>query len=157
MRGRKPVPTALRIIRGNPGKRRLNTNEPKPRACVPECPDHLDDEAKREWKRITPELLAAGLLTAVDRAALAAYCQSWSRWVKLERKVRGNGEVLWDPQGEKFYPNPHLGALNKALRQMHEFLSEFGMTPASRVRLGSPTAVPAADPFEEFLRGGQSA
>jgi hypothetical protein len=30
MRGRKPVPSHLKVIRGNPGKRTLNQNEPLP-------------------------------------------------------------------------------------------------------------------------------
>lgn len=29
-RGRKPKPTAVKVLEGNPGKRSLNTNEPKP-------------------------------------------------------------------------------------------------------------------------------
>ena len=35
MRGRKPVPTALKKLRGNPGKRPLNDAEPKPDVVVP--------------------------------------------------------------------------------------------------------------------------
>ena len=30
MRGRKPKPTALKLLEGNPGKRRINGTEPKP-------------------------------------------------------------------------------------------------------------------------------
>ena len=41
-RGPAPKPTAIKKAEGNPGKRKLNTEEPQPLPGVPECPDHLD-------------------------------------------------------------------------------------------------------------------
>lgn len=43
MRGPKPTPTALKVIRGNPGKRALPENEPTPQlgAAAPNCLAHL--------------------------------------------------------------------------------------------------------------------
>ena len=37
-RGRKPKPTALKLLEGNPGNRPLNIAEPRPTG-VPNCPD----------------------------------------------------------------------------------------------------------------------
>lgn len=51
-RGRKPKPTAVKVLEGNPGKRSLNTAEPKPEKKAPRCPSWLEDEAKKEWKRM---------------------------------------------------------------------------------------------------------
>lgn len=51
-RGRKPKPTALKVLEGNPGKRQLNVVEPKPRNKAPKCPAWLDAEAKKEWRRL---------------------------------------------------------------------------------------------------------
>ena len=76
MRGRKPKPTTLRILEGNPGKRSLIDGPPQAPAKIPECPCFLDDEARAEWLRMAPVLLEMGLLTPADRAALAAYCIS---------------------------------------------------------------------------------
>jgi len=36
MRGRRPKPTRLKMLTGNPGKRPLNGNEPRPAAAVPD-------------------------------------------------------------------------------------------------------------------------
>ena len=36
--GRKPKPTAVKALEGNPGKRSLNTGEPKPEKKAPRCP-----------------------------------------------------------------------------------------------------------------------
>src|SRR5262249_42754142 len=82
MRGRKPKPTRLKEMLGNPGKRALSTGEPVPEAAIPSCPRFLDKEARKEWRRAAPELYALGVLTNLDRAALAAYCESWSRVAK---------------------------------------------------------------------------
>jgi len=35
-RGRKPIPTAINVLEGNPGKRELNINEPKPVSIINE-------------------------------------------------------------------------------------------------------------------------
>ena len=41
MAGRKPKPTALKKLEGNPGKRKLNTKEPVPEKGMPDCPKWL--------------------------------------------------------------------------------------------------------------------
>ncbi|MBT6386690.1 MAG: phage terminase small subunit P27 family, partial [Alphaproteobacteria bacterium] len=56
MRGRKPKPTHLKAITGNPGKRPLNRDEPRPEIAVPECPPELSPAAQREWQRLVGEL-----------------------------------------------------------------------------------------------------
>ena len=81
MRGRKPKPTSLRVIEGNPGKRPLNTREPKPVRGAPTCPAHLSPTAKAEWKRLIGQLVELGMISLLDRAALAAYCQTYGRRV----------------------------------------------------------------------------
>jgi phage terminase small subunit len=78
MRGRKPKPTTLRLLEGNPGKRRVDPG-PAPPAGPPERPEWLDAEAKAEWDRVTAVLAQMRLLSAADRAALAAYCTAYSR------------------------------------------------------------------------------
>ena len=46
-RGRKPKPTAMKELEGNPGKHPLNTSEPKPNKKAPACPKWLEPEAKK--------------------------------------------------------------------------------------------------------------
>ena len=67
--GPPPTPTNLKMLRGNPGKRKLNTNEPDPPPAIPSCPSHLDKVAKREWRRISKELFEMGIISKLDRAA----------------------------------------------------------------------------------------
>lgn len=42
-KGRKPKPTAMKMLEGNPGKRPLNLKEPVPEKKLPKCPDWLED------------------------------------------------------------------------------------------------------------------
>ena len=140
--GRKPVPTALKVLRGNPGCRPLNLNEPKP-AGIPTCPEHLDEVAKAEWQRISGELINCGLLTSVDRAALAAYCAAYGRWVDAETNIQKYGTVIKAKNGNAIQ-NPYVGIANRALDTMRKFLIEFGMTPSSRSRI-STAQIPTAD------------
>jgi P27 family predicted phage terminase small subunit len=140
----------MKRLAGNPGHRPLNENEPQP-GGIPQCPGHLDKVARKEWRRISKELIAVGLLTEVDRAALAAYCCAWSRWVAAEERIQDHGLVVKAPSG---YPvqNPYVGIANTAMDQMRKFLVEFGLTPASRSRLhAEPRKPKAVDPFAEFM------
>jgi P27 family predicted phage terminase small subunit len=157
MRGRKPTPANLKLLRGNPGKRRVNAPDERLPAAVPECPAHLEGEARQEWDRMSAELFRLGLLTALDRAALSAYCLAWGRWVEAEGVVKRTGEVLKSKETGNMYRNPYLDVANRAMKQMKEFLTEFGMTPSSRSRVSGVTKPAADDQFTAFKkskRGG---
>jgi P27 family predicted phage terminase small subunit len=151
MAGRKPKPSALHELEGTRNRRK--TNEPKPTG-VPICPKHLDKTAKQEWKRISAELLSLGLLTSVDRAALAAYCTAWSRWCDAEANIQKDGPVCVSPKSGYPMQSPWVGIANTSMQMMHRFLSEFGMTPASRSRISVANADDSGeDAFETFMKG----
>ena len=145
----KPTPTALKLLKGNPGKRPLNKLEPRPRLRVPRVPSHLDDAAKVEWYRVVKELKVLGLVSGMDRAALAAYCQSYSRWSEAEEGVARVGLVVETTHGN-IIQNPLVGIANRSMELMHRFLGEFGMTPSSRSRISVPEAR-TTDGAEEFF------
>lgn len=127
------TPSHLRILRGNPGRRPINDQEAHPEAKIPPCPSHLDDEAKKEWRSISKQLLELGLLTKIDKAALAGYCVAWSSWIEALEQLKA-GKVFKTPSG---YPvlSPWWAIATQADKQMHRYLTEFGLTPASRSRI----------------------
>ena len=134
MRGRKPLPSNVVRLRGNPGKRRLNHAEPAPAPIVPACPSCLGDEARKEWKRLARELGDLGLLTRIDRGMLAAYCQAHALWVEAVRSIERYGTMVKSPNG---YPmqSPYVAVVNKQVEIMGRIAAEFGMTPSSRSRI----------------------
>ena len=99
IRGKKPVPTVLKVIHGNPGHRPLNQNEFKPTSGPPKCPRHLTGEARVEWNRLLNEFAAVGLVTGVDRGLLAMMCAAWGDHVAARKamaeaaKQKGASEV----------------------------------------------------------------
>lgn len=150
MAGRRPKPTHLKLLQGNPGKRRINPSEPKPPAEIPVPPDHLNDIAKAEWNRISEILLRLGLLTTLDRAALAAYCTTYARWIEAEEALKKTGPIVRSPNGHPIL-SPYLVVANRALEQMRAFMIEFGLTPASRSRI-SVNVHENEDPFENWIQ-----
>jgi len=152
MKGRKPQPTRLKLLRGNPSKRKPRTGEPKPEGAKPDCPAHLEGDARQEWDRLSGELFALGLLTRLDAAPLAAYCVSFARWVEAEAGVKEMGLVVKSPTG---FPqkNPFLSIAEESLRQMRAFATEFGLSPSSRTRIQIPTPTKAKTKLAAFLEG----
>lgn len=148
--GRRRKPTKLHILHGNPGRRPLPKNEPNPKVEAPQPPAHIVGEALKEWERISAELLKLGLLTHCDRAALAGYCAAWARWVEAENHLRLESMIFKAPSG---YPviSPWWSIANKALDHMAKFLTEFGLSPASRARLGSTKQESVDDELSRYL------
>lgn len=159
-RGRPPKPTNLKVLMGNPGKRPLNRNEPKPQPVAPKRPSWLTGEAKKEWDRIAPELERVGLLTVIDGSVLANYCQWWAVYVQAAKELKAHltkhkklTVTYINTQGaENEVPHPAIAIAEKASKNIKAFCSEFGLTPASRVRMQiKPVEEP--DPMEDLLSG----
>ena len=142
MRGRKPAPTHLKLVRGNPGKRRLNKAEPAPERVMPSPPVELCADARLEWDRVAGELHRIGVLSGIDRAALAAYCQAYGRWVVAERAIAKMAErdqltegLMIRTTNGNAVQNPLVGTANKAMADLVRYAAEFGMTPSARSRV----------------------
>jgi P27 family predicted phage terminase small subunit len=156
MKGRKPLPTELKILTGNPGKRPLNENEPKPDVAIPEPPEFLSEIALEEWHRLVPELEKLGLISHLSRATIASYCQAFSRWQEAEEHLREEAYVLMGEKGG-VYQNPWLAIANKAMEQLLKIGAEFGMTPSSQSRVTTSTLnKPAGSPLTLFARSKQA-
>lgn len=160
MKGRKPRPTHLKLVTGNPGKRPLNRAEPKPAAAgLPQPPAELSGDARNEWRRVAQQLHQAGLLATLDRAALAAYCQAFARWRQAERALAAmaekdavTGGLLIKTSNGNAIQNPLVGIANKAAAAMVRYAAEFGMTPSARSRIeAAPRDDGAKDPAAKYF------
>lgn len=154
-RGPKPQPTLLKRLRGNPGQRRLNDEEPTPPDMEWELTPHeLTDMplALKEWARLMPMLRRARQITEADRAALVAVCIEWARYLEAMRKVRELGLIVKAP-GRNGYPmtNPYLSVATRALAACNKLWPELGLTPSgrSRVRMAGAEGT-LGDAFAEF-------
>lgn len=146
--GRKPTPTALKLVKGNPGKRALPKKEAVIALSEPTPPSFLSDDAKVEWGRVCSVLFAVGLMTELDRAALAAYCASYGLWAQAERELALKTLTIETSNGNAIQ-NALVGIANKAKADVVRYAAEFGMTPSARARV---TANPPNEKEENPLR-----
>jgi P27 family predicted phage terminase small subunit len=148
--GRPKKALKLNVLHGNPGKRSAD-NLPTPAVLpsVPSPPRYLSRHAKREWRIVAPILHDLGLLTKVDRAALEAYCESYSTWRVASEALKKQGQTFTTPNGY-VQQRPEIAIANNSLKMMKIFMTEFGLTPASRAKM--VVAGPEEeDIFEKYL------
>ena len=155
-RGRKPKPTALKKLEGNPGKRPLNDLEPLPQVTMLRCPNWLETEAKKEWRRLAPVLISAGILTSADAVPFAGYCQAYARWREAEEQVSRLGMVYKEKDTERVRPNPYIAIARAAFAEVKSLAAEFGLTPANRTAiianaLTAEKSKRELDPMEQIL------
>ena len=100
------------------------------------------------------ELTEAKMLARIDGHALAVYCQLWGRWVEAEKRM-AEPEFEMITYSERGVPRVSYWykIAVESQRQMLRYLSEFGMTPASRTRIRVELE-PDEDEYEVFLRKG---
>jgi len=132
--GPKATPTALKILRGNPGLRPLPKDEPKPKAGLPACPSWLTATAKREYRKIGAILVGSSVMTVADGHALVMIATSFATWVEAEKAVLEHGLLVKGRDGAPAV-NPFRKVANEAYDRTRQLLIEFGMTPASRTRV----------------------
>jgi len=153
-RGRPPKPTALKLIQGNAGKRRLNKNEPAPEAMteVPSAPIWLGDRAAAIWDQVAPWLVESRILTDTDLHNLEIFCTAYQRWREAQDDITKNGIVVMGARQE--IKNPACTVANECVRQINTFGAALGLDPAARARL--KTSEPKkVNPFSA-MRGGKT-
>lgn len=142
--GRKPKPSQLHKLHGNPGKRKKNALEPEFEAAIPDAPDLLEGEALKEWHRVTHDLAAKQVITNVDMAILALYCQTFADWTYNRDAVKSEGFILTNSKGDT-KANPRVRLVNTFAEQLAKYAAELGITPSSRSRvkmIGKPAKEP---------------
>lgn len=175
-RGPLPKPAALRLLEGNAGKRPLDLAAGvNPRIEIPSPPKHLGVEAKKEWKRITPLLEELGLISGLDRTALALYCQAAGRLAELETAFNGQVARLVSEKSMDYADAVYQASyavtpsgyaqqsvivqlIGKHREQVNRYLMHFGLSPAARGRVQPSNYVqptlPGIDPKPDSPASG---
>jgi P27 family predicted phage terminase small subunit len=143
--GRPRKPTAIKAAEGNRGRRPLNLRELMEEPEMPACPDWLDEHARAAWDEVTPILLAMGVVRPADQAELGSLCSAMSILRLLRKQLEAIPEdrrFLFRASKGSIQPNPLLSMINRQVEIVHRIACEFGMTPASRVKLLADDAAP---------------
>ena len=133
-RGPAPMPSNLKLLRGESRPSRVSPAEPRPRDLAPAKPEWLSQAASAEWDRIVPDLVAMRTATEADAACLAAYCEAVARFQVASALVAKAGLMLRDRDGI-VRKNPAVAHARDASLDMRMWAREFGLTPAARAPL----------------------
>jgi P27 family predicted phage terminase small subunit len=155
--GRKPKPTALKLIQGNPGKRAINKQEPQPEkpVKVPSPPAELGKMAKAEWRRVAKELFDTGVLTRIDTKTLANYCQAYedmkvARGLLAKHNLQNPDAInLVKTMSGMVRTHPLVQQIRDNRKDMMAFAAEFGLTPSSRSRVTTDKQRPKGE-WDDF-------
>jgi len=132
-RGPKPKSPTLKILEGNPGRRKDTT--PKTKAGVPRVPSRYGPPARKVWRDLGKRLAENGIITTLDTFALELLVDAQLEYEKMQQNLDTT------PFGEQ----------EKIAQRLRVMLREFGLTPASR------SAVKVADPKEKKVEADPAA
>jgi P27 family predicted phage terminase small subunit len=151
--GRIKSPTALKLVKGNPGKRQLSKNEPDPDYLADlKPPAHLEPSVAAVWNELAPKLRTARLLTVVDTVALEMLCTSVANYRKATAMV-GDEMVSSNPKNGAKSTSPWAIIQSMAFKQASVCLAKFGMSPADRARVTvNPQGNLFDDPADQFFK-----
>ena len=163
MKGRKPLPTKLKLLSGNPGKQKLPKGEPEPDSRIPAPPSVLNDYALEEWNRVTPVLLALGLISDLTVPAVIAYCDAYSDWRtateelnRIRKEKSGLATLIQQTSNGNIIPN-QLKLVAKAARaDMIRYATEFGGTEIAKIRLAIDPGRGKKGKFTGLINGGKA-
>lgn len=145
-RGPAPQPSIVKYVRGNPGKRAINSSEPTPEEIDADFPPpgYLSGDGLEKWYQVLPILIGMRVMTNADTETIGRYCALWAEWKKNYEMVKKNGDVLtiWeadpaDPTGKKqrvkyMTPTPYATQMKALAVALLRIEQEFGLTPSSR-------------------------
>lgn len=148
-RGPKPEPAAVKIAKGNPGRRPVGADPVASDAAAVSVapPAWLKKDALLVWKRLAPRLVALKLLTATDAETFARYCRNFARWLKMQKRLDAEGEIyeIETASGRVRRADPAFLIGDRLERQLVSAEAVFGLNPAERQRIFAQRAAKAPD------------
>lgn len=136
VRGRTPLPDALKEAQGTLKKSRVNHAQARFDAPEepPKPPTTLNLYGKRLWKEMLPKLVETGLYTEGDHQAFELLCMAYGDLIQARKDLKESGTIVVTEKGT-VYQHPNVGIANQAWNRVKLMLGQFGLTPAERTRV----------------------
>ena len=138
MDGRKPLPKNVADLTASRNSRALTAKDrddiPNPPVNVPDPPDYLSPAAISVFCVTARKLAGMRVMTDIDIEALAMYAETFTRWRAAVAQVQKDG-MLMKGANSCMVRHPLMDVITKAQGDCLRLLTEFGMTPSSRVRV----------------------
>ena len=133
--GPKKKPSMLSLIDGNPGKRPINQDEPKPaKVFTPRAPKNMTRVERAKWRQMVKVLGGMRVLTVADLDALEIYVRSWCSMQDARADLNERGKMIEGVNGGRVW-NPSWTEYKHSLNVVRQIGSEFGLTPSTRVHV----------------------
>jgi P27 family predicted phage terminase small subunit len=149
MSGPPPIPTALKLLHGNPGRHKLNKHEPVPagKLADDDPPDWFSTEQTTAW-HFALDNAPPALLRRIDRATLVAWVTVEDLHRRAAMALNESGLMARIGDVTLAVPSPHVAMMLKATAVMVRLANEMGFTPAARARIyaGAQNSAPEAPP-----------
>lgn len=159
-RGPLPKPTSMKLAAGNPGRRRLNEEEPIPPAGEIRPPSWLAPAARRHWRKLSPVAIAMGTLTTADVVPFARYVENLERYIVLKEFLfaKGASGTVYAPTNESgrvtyVHELPQAAEFRRLQEHLRRDEAQFGFGAAFRSRIrvdnraaAAPAIAPASAP-----------
>lgn len=150
-RGRKKLPTQLKVLKGTLRNHREKTPgmvEPDPAQSGLKMPDHFSDLEAAVWNAHAQDLHASKLLRDVDYPQFIAFCVAVATMLEMKATLARDGKIIMGTFGP--VKHPAWAILKDAMVFINKFGSEFGLSPAARARVKVPEPKPD-NPLKAFL------
>ena len=153
MRGRKPVPVELKIIRGSRKMSRQTTpHAPEPAGRPPEPPGWLTDAQRALWSAAIATA-PAGVLTGLDQSVLAAWVVAIDTHRQAAEVIAREGLFVKSPSGYE-QQHPAVAVMNKQTTLLLRAAEQLGFSPSSRqrIRVAPAEGEPVDERWNRFLK-----
>ncbi len=136
MKGRKPKPTALRLIEGNREHRTIHAElEPTPDTAPPPCPAILKGQARKHWDYLIGQLQGMHTLGTSDQGTIMAAAICYGQAIELQKEVNTlRRRKDKTPTDMKSLVNIER-AMGRILRDLVSHEANLGLNPTARTRI----------------------
>lgn len=122
------------------------------------CPADLSEAAKKEWRKLVPELIKLKVVSTLDIPALRRYCEYVTQWESCRLVIQSKGQTYTTASGQ-IKPRPEINIMFQSSREILNLAAQFGCTPAARARLAhNAITIPddeEGDVLDELLRAAE--
>ena len=149
MRGRKPKPTWLKIVAGNPGRHPINDAEPIPVGEIGDPPEYFTATQRLLWASALKGA-PPGLLKLLDASVLELWCVHKDGHRIASEEMARLGAVVKAARTGRPIKNPYVTVAREHAAIVLKCISEMGFSPSSRSRVKVEKPKGGADEFGDL-------
>ena len=132
-------PTELKILHGTDQPCRRKASSPPAGDNLPKRippPEYLNPPGRKKWNELVRLLREQGILEKTDLGSLEACCVAYDEMVACQLAINEKGGIVAYTNGKSSQQVPLISVKNKAMDNYKKYMTEFGLSPASRAKLG---------------------